>query len=557
MGAKQTVLEKRGFTVVKQEMNEVLVRSKEGHVYTVREIRNADDIFVVNEILQKLEHPHIVGHQQSFTEGDTLYVLTDHHEDRSLFQKVDAQGKLGQPFSEEQILDWIVEICMALKHLHDNSVVHKDLRPQNVFFTEFGSVCLGEVQEIKDRAGPDSGADGDVSNIPPELLSGDVYHDKSDIWLLGCLTYLLCMLKWPFTAESTIKLIPKILNAEYPALPDSLSPDLGDIIREALQVKPEDRPSAKDILCKPGVIRILAEKSVATVEDLQSSVIKLRALADGLEKFHYGATIGSLTGGVVGVVGGITSIVGLILAPVTLGASLIVTGVGVGVAVAGGATAGISNITNMVNQSSDRQSIKNIVREFEEKMNSVVKSLQYISEGLQALENVGSFSDGAHPSARLRNAVNVGCRLGRGLGAIPELVRLLQVVNLGKVAAQAARIAEVATGILSAFFVAVDIFFIAVDAKEIHNIKQSRAPQSSDDSSKLELLNPENMAEEQPGSEERNTEVKSATMKFVLKVRETADQLQDSVDELSDIIKLIPKIRCFQDIGDAFAPPHQ
>uniref|UniRef100_A0AAY4DHT6 Protein kinase domain-containing protein n=1 Tax=Denticeps clupeoides TaxID=299321 RepID=A0AAY4DHT6_9TELE len=512
MGAKQTVLEKRGFTVVKQEMNE--------------------DIFVVNEILQKLEHPHIVGHQQSFTEGDTLYVLTDHHEDRSLFQKVDAQGKLGQPFSEEQVC-WNA-ICMALKHLHDNSVVHKDLRPQVLMLLDKLGGCTLHKKNLL------------LLFVPA----------NSDIWLLGCLTYLLCMLKWPVRTV-TIKLIPKILNAEYPALPDSLSPDLGDIIREALQVKPEDRPSAKDILCKPGVIRILAEKSVATVEDLQSSVIKLRALADGLEKFHYGATIGSLTGGVVGVVGGITSIVGLILAPVTLGASLIVTGVGVGVAVAGGATAGISNITNMVNQSSDRQSIKNIVREFEEKMNSVVKSLQYISEGLQALENVGSFSDGAHPSARLRNAVNVGCRLGRGLGAIPELVRLLQVVNLGKVAAQAARIAEVATGILSAFFVAVDIFFIAVDAKEIHNIKQSRAPQSSDDSSKLELLNPENMAEEQPGSEERNTEVKSATMKFVLKVRETADQLQDSVDELSDIIKLIPKIRCFQDIGDAFAPPHQ
>ncbi|XP_028841219.1 serine/threonine-protein kinase Nek5-like [Denticeps clupeoides] len=545
MGAKQTVLEKRGFTVLKQEKNEVLVRSKEGHVYTAREIRNADDVFVVKKILQKLEHPHIVGHQQSFTEGDTLYVLMDHHEDRSLFQKVDDQGKLGQPFSEEQILDWIVEICMALKHLHDNSVVHKDLRPQNVFFTEFGSVCLGEVQDIKDRAGPDSGAHSDVSNFPPELLSGHMYEDKSDIWLLGCLTYLLCMLKWPFTAGSTIKLIPKILNAEYPALPDSLSPDLGDIIREALQVKPEDRPSAKDILWKPGVISFLTAKSVDTVEDLHGSLIKLRALADGLEKIHYGATIGSLTGGVVGAVGGITSIVGLILAPFTLGVSLIVTGVGVGVAVAGGATAGISNITNMVNQSSDRQSIKNIVREFEEKMNSVVKSLQHISEGLQALELMGSASDGAHPSASGGKAMNVGCRLGRGLGAIPELVRLLQVVNLGKVAAQAARairIAEVATGIFSAFFVAVDIFFIAVDAKEIHNIKHSRAPQSSDDSSKLELLNPENMAQEQPGSEERNTEVKSATMKFVLKVRETADQLQDSVDELSDIITFIPKL---------------
>ncbi|CDQ68457.1 unnamed protein product [Oncorhynchus mykiss] len=114
---------------------------------------------------------------------------------------------------------------------------------------------------------------------------------------------------------------------------------------------------------------------VRTVEELQTTLDKLRTLADGLESMHKGTTIGSLRGGVIGAAGGITSIVGLILAPFTLGTSLIVTGVGIGVAVAGGATAGVSNITNMVNQSTDRRAIKNIIKEFQEKMNSVVTSL--------------------------------------------------------------------------------------------------------------------------------------------------------------------------------------
>lgn len=98
------------------------------------------------------------------------------------------------------------------------------------------------------------------------------------------------------------------------------------------------------------------------MEELQITLYKLRTLADGLESMHKGTTIGSLTGGVIGAAGGITSIVSLILAPFTLGASLIVTGVGIGVAVAGGATAGVSNITNMVNQSTDCLAIKNIIR---------------------------------------------------------------------------------------------------------------------------------------------------------------------------------------------------
>ena len=66
-----------------------------------------------------------------------------------------------------------------------------------------------------------------------------------------------------------------------------------------------------------------------------------------------------------------------------MGASLIVTGVGVGVAVAGGAAACVFNITNMVNQSMELQNVKNIIREFQEKLNLVVFNLQHICESPQ------------------------------------------------------------------------------------------------------------------------------------------------------------------------------
>ncbi|KAL0153970.1 hypothetical protein M9458_050727, partial [Cirrhinus mrigala] len=80
--------------------------------------------------------------------------------------------------------------------------------------------------------------------------------------------------------------------------------------------------------------------STQTIEELNQSLKVLEELANSLETVHYNTTVGSLTGSVVGLAGGITSIVGLILTPLTLGASLVVTGVGIGVAVAGGVTAG-------------------------------------------------------------------------------------------------------------------------------------------------------------------------------------------------------------------------
>ncbi|XP_045577772.1 apolipoprotein L3-like isoform X2 [Salmo salar] len=265
---------------------------------------------------------------------------------------------------------------------------------------------------------------------------------------------------------------------------------------------------------------------------------------------HKGTTIGSLTGGVIGAAGGITSLVGLILAPFTLGASLIITGVGVGVAVAGGATAGVSNITNMVNQSTDRLAIKNIIKEFQEKMNSVVISLQDIAEGLETLmQSSSSQIEGA--GLNVEAAATAGARAGKGIAGTIELFRLLRVANIGKVAAQTARavrMAEVATGIFSAFFVAVDIFFIAMDAKEIHNIRQAKAKEQSVDTNKLKGMDTDSTTELNPGCEEPKAEVKSETMKFIQTIRQTAEQLQESLDELSDVISFIPNIEdCYLD----------
>uniref|UniRef100_A0A8C9RTJ8 Apolipoprotein L3-like n=1 Tax=Scleropages formosus TaxID=113540 RepID=A0A8C9RTJ8_SCLFO len=202
---------------------------------------------------------------------------------------------------------------------------------------------------------------------------------------------------------------------------------------------------------------------------LHNLVKELETVADGLERVHYRATVGSLTGGVVGAAGGITSIVGLALAPVTLGASLIVTGVGIGIAVAGGATSAASNITNMAIQSADRKNIERIINEYREKMEPILICIEDICRSLDILKQYESFIG-------TPNMFQAGCRIGRGLGGIAELVRLIQVANIGKVAAQASRavrVAEVFTGVLSGLFVALDAYFIYKDSKEIHEMRQT------------------------------------------------------------------------------------
>ncbi|KAJ8007612.1 hypothetical protein DPEC_G00095980 [Dallia pectoralis] len=546
MGKTQSVLEERGYTIQKEIENGVIATDKHGDPFVIKEIKleTSDSTSEIKK-LRQINHPHIASYRNSFQDVNSFYVVMDHCEGGDLSQKIRDRMKTGNPFSEEQIMDWLVEMCMAIKYVHDNDLLHRDLRPQNIFLTRFGTIHLGDFGVTEN--GKRSSENEALAYLGPEILKGEMYNAKSDIWSLGCVLYELCKLQSAFTAESTVKLIPKILAGPYPSLPECFSPELRKLLCDIFQQDPSIRPSPKDILARPFIISFLTRKSEIHVKGLQTNLDKLRELADGLERVHQGTTIGSLTGGVIGVAGGITSIVGLILAPFTLGASLIVTGVGVGVAVAGGATAGVSNITNMVNQSTDRQAIKNIIKEFREKMNSVVSSLKDISEGLEKLSLSGSIDTGSenHNAGKL----SVGTRVGRGLGAIPELVRLVQVANIGKVAAQTARavrVAEVATGIFSGFFIAVDVFFIAMDAKEIYNIRQAKAIEQSVDTSRLEVMDTDSTMELNPECEEPvpepKAEIKSETMKFIQTIRQTADQLQEGLNELSDILSFIPKI---------------
>ncbi|XP_036845083.1 probable serine/threonine-protein kinase DDB_G0284251 [Oncorhynchus mykiss] len=550
MGNTQSVLKKKGYTILRKVENGVIGTDKNGDQFVIKEIKlnensvmnsSAGDIIDEVETLLQINHPHISSHKNSFQDDESYYVVMDHCDGGNLAQKI----KEGNPFSEEQIMDWFVKICMALKHVHELGLLHRDLRPQNIFLTTFGTLCLGDFGRVNENASQsESSKDGMLGYLGPEILTGGIYDTKSDIWSLGCVLYELCVLQSAFTAASTIELIPKILGGPYPSLPECFSPELHQVLCDIFQQEPTSRPSAGEILAKPFIISFLTKKNEKTVEELQTNLNTLRTLADGLECVHQGTTIGSLTGGVIGAAGGITSIVGLILAPFTLGASLIVTGVGVGVAVFGGATAGVSNITNMVNQSTDRKAIKNIIKEFQEKMNSVVTSLQNIAEGLETPRMSGSFTT-ERDILNAEKLANAGARVGRGLGSIPELVRLVHVASIGKVAAQTARavrVLEMATGIFSAFFVAVDIFFIAMDAKEIHNIRQAKAEKQSSESSKLHLMDTDSMTKLNPECEEPKAEVKSETMKFIQTIRQTADQLQQCLDELSDVISFIPKI---------------
>uniref|UniRef100_A0A1A7XS68 non-specific serine/threonine protein kinase n=3 Tax=Iconisemion striatum TaxID=60296 RepID=A0A1A7XS68_9TELE len=581
MGKEQSKLAEEGYAISTQAENHVIATKGNDYFFIKMIDLNQLSSQVVTtltseiEALQKINHPHVVDMKQSFKDEkqNIYYVVMDHCQEGSLADKIE----LNPPESpqESEILNWIVEICVALETIHEAALHHKNLSPKNVLLDDFGLVRLGGFGNINESLNSPSSTNPNatLNYLAPEVFTKGEYDAKSDIWSVGCILVELCTKKKAFSAENTINLIPKIINGVCPTLPSNFSPELGYLLSDLLKTDPMDRPTASEVLAHPIALKCLTTKCTTTIDDLETKLKGLRALADGLERVHQGTTIGSLTGGVIGAVGGITSIVGLILAPFTLGASLIVTGVGVGVGAVGGVTAGASNITNMINQSSDRKVIHKMIKEFEQKTRAVVTWLLEINMSFQTISRHCPQPSDTDSNFKKENLIKLGFRAGRGLDGITELIRLGSVLTIGKIVAQtsrAVRVAEVVSGIFSGLFVAVDIFFIAMDAREIHHIRGAKEAERRDasssssgskpdgnetfDTSKL-LLNTEmqecdtteppeteGQSKIEDQSDSNKAEIRSEIMRFVHSVREAADNLEKVLKDLKKMASSISSL---------------
>ena len=152
---------------------------------------------------------------------------------------------------ENQILDWFVQMALAIKHIHDHKILHRDLKTQNIFMNKNGKIKLGDfgiarvLQHTSDWA---KTAIGTPYYLSPEIWQEIPYNQKSDVWSLGWILYEMVTLRHAFDANSMKGLVLKILRGTYPEIPSWYSQDLKDLISSMLIKDPIKRPSINKVL---------------------------------------------------------------------------------------------------------------------------------------------------------------------------------------------------------------------------------------------------------------------------------------------------------------------
>ncbi|NXS78630.1 NEK3 kinase, partial [Erpornis zantholeuca] len=226
-------------------------------------------------LLAKMKHPNIVAFKESFETDGHLYIVMEYCDNGDLMQRIKHQA--GNLFPEDMILHWFVQMCLAVKHIHDKRVLHRDIKSKNVFLTQSGKVKLGDFGSARLLAHPMLYACTYVGTpyyVPPEIWESLPYNNKSDIWSLGCILYELCTLKHPFQANSWKHLILKICKGSYDPLPSHYSYELRYLIKQMFKINPQNRPSANTILARGCLTKLVKYCLPSEMADEFEQVLK-------------------------------------------------------------------------------------------------------------------------------------------------------------------------------------------------------------------------------------------------------------------------------------------
>ncbi|XP_058416948.1 serine/threonine-protein kinase Nek4 isoform X3 [Diceros bicornis minor] len=238
------------------------------------------------QLLSQLKHPNIVTYKESWEGGDgLLYIVMGFCEGGDLYRKLKEQK--GQLLPESQVVEWFVQIAMALQYLHEKHILHRDLKTQNVFLTRTNIIKVGDLgiaRVLENHCDMASTLIGTPYYMSPELFSNKPYNYKSDVWALGCCVYEMATLKHAFNAKDMNSLVYRIIEGKLPPMPKDYSPELAELIRTMLSKRPEERPSVRSILRQPYIKRQIslfleATKAKTSKNNIKNGDCKSKAVA--------------------------------------------------------------------------------------------------------------------------------------------------------------------------------------------------------------------------------------------------------------------------------------
>ena len=189
-----------------------------------------------------LSHPNVVNVYDVGEEAGVQYIVMELVEGITLKEYIQKKGRL----TPKEVISIAVQVCSGIEMAHNHSIVHRDIKPQNIMISKEGKVKVTDFGIAKATSSNtiSTNAMGSVHYTSPEQARGGFSDAKSDIYSLGISMYEMITGQLPFDGESTVAVALKHLQEEITA-PSEIVADipysLERIILKCTQKSPDRR----------------------------------------------------------------------------------------------------------------------------------------------------------------------------------------------------------------------------------------------------------------------------------------------------------------------------
>ncbi|MCJ1232217.1 hypothetical protein MMC14_000166 [Varicellaria rhodocarpa] len=238
-----------------------------GETVAVKQIKLADlpksELRVITleiDLLKNLDHPNIVKYLGFVKSAESLNIILEFCENGSLHSISKNFGK----FPENLVGLYMSQVLHGLLYLHEQGVIHRDIKGANILTTKQGLVKLADFGvATRTTSLHESSVVGTPYWMAPEVIELSGATTASDIWSLGCTVIELLDGKPPYHKLQPMQALYRIANDDHPPLPEGASPVVRDFLMQCFQKDPNLRVSARKLLKHAWIVS--AKRSDAVV----------------------------------------------------------------------------------------------------------------------------------------------------------------------------------------------------------------------------------------------------------------------------------------------------
>lgn len=227
-------------------------------------------------VLSLMKHPHVLQLHGWFVNAGVVNVITTPYaEGGTLENRLRRFASLRELVTPQRAATWASQLTSGLAHIHEQGVLHRDVKTANIFVTASNDLIIGDfgVSKVGILAESTSAVDfehdgtciGTPYYLSPEIVLGRPYGPKNDVWALGVVLYEICALQRPFDGINIHVLAQQIVADDPMPLPGVFGEDMQLIVSGMLHKRSAKRPHSTELARRTASLAARAEPVSAAV----------------------------------------------------------------------------------------------------------------------------------------------------------------------------------------------------------------------------------------------------------------------------------------------------